>query len=350
MVLYQLVTGKKPFEGTTIATLLLQITTTEPVPIDQIVPGIPRSVKFIIERLLKKDPERRFQNGGDLANALIDAVEEIRQDEMQRERPKVLPIRVKWTFIMTAIVSITMIIGTTWLYKRQYASIIQQATEYGSSMVRFMAAESAEKVFNEDWIFLEVFIQDAMTGQRFGYLSLVDSRGIVRGSSIIDKIGQPYQQIVNGEQIGKIGDVSIQRYDVSKSSSMIDFEAPVVFREKDIGRIHLGVQWDPLEQLSKQIVFTMLLLMVVTVAAASVVAYVLASAISNPLKTLRKSFEEIKKGNLGYRIAQTRKDEFGEVFQSFDEMAETLQKNNENMTDTHAPKNNDKNTETHGSA
>ncbi|MEO6563742.1 MAG: protein kinase [Nitrosospira sp.] len=346
VVLYQLVTGKKPFEGTTIATLLLQITTTEPIPIDQIVPGVPRPVKFIIERLLKKDPEKRFQDGKDLADALIDAVEEIRQDEIQRARPKVLPIRVKWTFIMIAIVSITMIIGITWLYKRQYASIIQQATEYGSSMVRFMAAESAEKVFNEDWIFLEVFIQDAMTGQRFGYLSLVDSRDIVRGSSIVDKIGKPYQKIVNGEQIGKIGDVSIQRYDVVQSSSMIDFEAPIIFREKDIGRIHLGVQWDPLEQLSKQIVFTMLLLMLVTVAAASVVAYALASAISNPLRTLRKSFEEIKKGNLGYRIAQTRKDEFGEVFQSFDEMAEALQKNNENIADAHAQKNNDKNKET----
>ncbi|ARO87995.1 serine/threonine protein kinase [Nitrosospira lacus] len=348
VVLYQLMTGKKPFEGGTIATLLLQITTTEPAPIDQIVPGIPRSVKLIVERLLKKDPEKRFQSGQDLANALIDAVEEIRQDEMQRAKPKVLPIRVRWTFIMIAIVSITMIIGATWLYKRQYASIVQQATEYGSSMVRFMAAESAEKVFNEDWIFLEVFIQDAMTGQRFGYLSLVDSHGLVRGSSVPDKIGKPYQKIENGELIGRIGDVSIQRYDVSKSSSMMDFDAPVIFRDKEIGRIHLGMQWDPLEELSKQIVFTMLLLMIVTVAAASVVAYALASAISSPIKTLRKSFEEMKKGNLSYRIAQTRKDEFGELFQSFDEMAETLQKSNEDMIDAHTQKNNEKETDTHG--
>lgn len=348
VVLYQLMTGKKPFEGGTIATLLLQITTTEPAPIDQIVPGIPRSVKLIVERLLKKDPEKRFQSGQDLANALIDAVEEIRQDEMQRAKPKVLPIRVRWTFIMIAIVSITMIIGATWLSKRQYASIVQQATEYGSSMVRFMAAESAEKVFNEDWIFLEVFIQDAMTGQRFGYLSLVDSHGLVRGSSAPDKIGKPYQKIENGELIGRIGDVSIQRYDVSKSSSMMDFDAPVIFRDKEIGRIHLGMQWDPLEELSKQIVFTMLLLMIVTVAAASVVAYALASAISSPIKTLRKSFEEMKKGNLSYRIAQTRKDEFGELFQSFDEMAETLQKSNEDMVDAHTQKNNEKDTDTHG--
>lgn len=348
VVLYQLMTGKKPFEGGTIATLLLQITTTEPVPIDQIVPGIPRSIKFIVERLLRKDPEKRFQNGKDLADALIDAVEEIRQDEIQRAKPKVLPIRVKWTFIMTVIVSVTMIIGATWLYKRQYASIIQQATEYGSSMVRFMAAESAEKVFNEDWIFLEVFIQDAMTGQRFGYLGLVDSHGVVRGSSAPDKVEQPYQKIENGELIAKIGDVSIQRYDVSKSSSMMDFDAPVVFRDKEIGRIHLGMQWDPLDELSKQIVFTMLLLMVVTVAAASVVAYVFAGAISNPIKTLRKSFEEIKKGNLGYRIAQIRKDEFGELFESFDEMADTIQKSSENTIDARTLSNNEKNTDTHG--
>lgn len=350
VLLYQLISGKKPFEGSTVATLLLQITTTDPAPIDQIVPGIPRSVKIITERLLKKDPEKRFQSGKDLAIALINAVEGIRQDETQHEKPKILPIRVKWTLIMTAIVSITMIVGATWLYNRQSASIVQQATEYGSSMVRFIAVESAEKVFNKDWVFLDVFIHDAMVEQQFGYLSLIDSDGIVRGSSIPGKTGQPYQNIANGELIAKIGAVSIQRYDVSKSSSMMDFDAPIIFREKDIGRIHMGMQWDPLEELSKQIVFTMLLLMIVTVAAASFVAYVLAGAISNPIKTLQKSFREIKKGDLGYRITQSRKDEFGELFQSFNEMAETLQKNNENISDAHTLIINEKNTDTHGTS
>lgn len=348
VVLYQLLTGKKPFEGNTIATLLLQITTTEPPPIDGLVPALPKSVKLIVERLLRKDPEKRFQSGNDLVAALIDAIEEIRQDEMQRARPKMLPIRIKWTFIMIAIVSVTMIIGTTWLYKRQYASIIQQATEYGSSLVRFMAAESAEKVYNEDWIFLEVFIQDAMAGQRFGYLSLVDGKGIVRGSSRPEQIGQPYHKIEGGESFGSIGEVAMQRYTVSTSSSMLDFEAPILFREKDIGRIHLGMHWDPLEELSRQIVFTMLLLMIVTVAAASVVAYALASAMSVPLQTLRKSLDEMKKGNFGYRIAQSRKDEFGEIFQSFDEMAGTLQKNNDIMIDMNTQKNNDQKGNTHG--
>lgn len=331
IVLYQLVTGRKPFEGGTIATLLLKITTTEPAPVDQLVPGVPRPVKLIIERLLRKDPEKRFQSGQDLAEALADAAEEARQAD-QEAKPRALSLRVKWTFIMMVIVSATLIIGAAWLHKRQDASIIQQATEYGSSMVRFIAAESAEKVFNEDWIFLEVFIQDAMIGQQFGYLSLVDGQGIVRGHSLSEKIGLPYQTIQGGEPIARMGDVSIQRYEAA-AGSMIDFEAPVVFREREIGRIHLGMHGDPLEELSRQIVLTMLLLMVVTVLAASVVAYALASAISSPLKMLRKGFDELRKGNSGYRIAQSRKDEFGEVFQSFDDMAQALQEADEARMD-----------------
>ncbi len=330
IVLYQLVTGRKPFEGGTIATLLLKITTTEPAPVDQLVPAVPRPVKLIIERLLKKDPEKRFQSGQDLAEALVDARDEARLAD-QEAKPRGLSLRVKWTFIMTLIVSITLIIGATWLHKRQYANIIQQATEYGSSMVRFISAESAEKVYNEDWIFLEIFIQDAMIGQQFGYLSLVDAQGIVRGHSLPEKVGLPYQKIEGGEPIGSMGDVSIQRYEVG-TGPMMDFEAPVVFRDREIGRIHLGMRGDPLEELSRQIVLTMLLLMVVTVLAAGVVAYALASAISSPLKVLRKSFDELRKGNAGYRIAQPRKDEFGEVFQSFDDMAQALQEAGETHT------------------
>jgi serine/threonine-protein kinase len=176
----------------------------------------------------------------------------------------------------------------------------------------------------------------------------VDSKGIVRGSSRPEQIGQPYRKIESGESIGSIGEVAMQRYAITPSSSMLDFEAPILFREKDIGRIHLGMHWDPLEELSRQIVFTMLLLMVVTVAAASMVAYALANAMSVPLQTLRKSLEEMKKGNFGYRIAQSRKDELGEVFRSFDEMAATLQKNNDDMIDMNNQKNNDQEGSMHG--
>jgi serine/threonine-protein kinase len=340
-LLYELLSGSRPFDGKSYGELCIQVTTRTPRPIDEVVPGIPASVKLIIERLLKKDPAERFQTCRELEHALAAAVAEIRKDEAHQLKPNIVPIRIRWTSIMVAIVSLTMIIGAKLLYDSQYRSIVQQATEYGSSMVRFMAAESAEKVLSEDWISLNLFIQDAMVGQSFNYLTLVDNGGIIRGSSDHSKIGQPFRSITNGKPIASMGGVSIQRYDMSNSSTMMDFDAPIRFQEKEIGRIHLGMHWDPLEELRNKIIFAVLLLMVVTVAVASIVAYVLASAISNPINILKKSFSEIAQGNLSYRIGQARKDEFGELFQLFDEMAEALQKGRENVMRRQSSKNPD---------
>jgi nitrogen fixation/metabolism regulation signal transduction histidine kinase len=73
----------------------------------------------------------------------------------------------------------------------------------------------------------------------------------------------------------------------------------------------------------------MTLLMIITVFAAAFVAYVLASAASTPIRLLQKALSEVRKGNSGYRIAETRKDEFGQLFEAFNEMADALQETNE---------------------
>ena len=331
VILYQMFSGKKPFVGNTIASLLLEITTAEPIPVDQLVPGLPRPIRMIVERLLKKQPEKRFQSGKELANALIEVLHEIREKGQQGNKPRIIPIRVKWALIMAAIVSVTMIVGATWLYNQQYKIMTQQVTEYGSSLVRFMATESAEPILREDWIAIETFVQDAMTGQEFSYVTVVDSRGTIRGNSN-GKVGQNYVNITGGKPFGKKTDVTIHRYQAGKSAEMLDFESPITFKNKEIGRMHLGMPWDPLEKLAQQTVITMTLLMIITVFAAAFVAYVLASAASNPIRLLQKALGEMHKGNFDYRITETRKDEFGQLFESFNEMADSLQETNDKAT------------------
>jgi serine/threonine-protein kinase len=329
VILYQLFSGKKPFLGNTIASLLLEITTVEPIPVDQIIPDLPRSIRLVVDRLLKKQPDKRFKNGNELAASLIDVLREAREKNQRGNKPRIIPIRVKWALIMAAIVSVTMILGATWLYNQQYKIMTQQVTEYGSSLARFMATESAESILREDWIAIETFAQDAMTGQQFSYVTVVDSHGIVRGNSS-GKVGQNYTKVAgNGMLFGKISDIQIHRYAASKATEMLDFEAPITFKNRELGKIHLGMPWDPLEKLAQQTVITMAILMIVTVFAAAFVAYLLAGQTSNPIRLLQKALGEIQKGNSGYRITEVRKDEFGQLFESFNEMGEALQETNE---------------------
>lgn len=70
VVFYELLTGEKPFQGDSIATLMFSITTALPPPLKELAPGVPDSCINIIDRLLAKDMDDRYDSGKDLADDL----------------------------------------------------------------------------------------------------------------------------------------------------------------------------------------------------------------------------------------------------------------------------------------
>jgi eukaryotic-like serine/threonine-protein kinase len=74
VVFYELLTGEKPFQGDSIATLMFNITTSAPPSLKEIAPGLPEKCIAIIERLLAKDRESRYQQGRDLVNDLTECL------------------------------------------------------------------------------------------------------------------------------------------------------------------------------------------------------------------------------------------------------------------------------------
>jgi len=75
-LLYEMVTGRRAFQGDSRLSTLTAILREEPKPASQIVEGLPRELERIIGRCLRKDPERRFQAMPDLKVALEELKEE----------------------------------------------------------------------------------------------------------------------------------------------------------------------------------------------------------------------------------------------------------------------------------
>jgi serine/threonine-protein kinase len=69
-VLYEMVTGRKAFQGKTQASLLGAILKDEPPPIRQVQPLAPAPLDHVITRCLAKDPDQRWQSAADLAHEL----------------------------------------------------------------------------------------------------------------------------------------------------------------------------------------------------------------------------------------------------------------------------------------
>ncbi len=90
VVLYQLITGQKPFSGETLASLTFQITQQDPPPIDQYAPETPRALVQIIHKLLRKNPNDRFTD----AKALLSALTTIDlEEEFFPTTPKISPLK-----------------------------------------------------------------------------------------------------------------------------------------------------------------------------------------------------------------------------------------------------------------
>jgi len=75
-VLYEMVTGQKAFRGETRLSTISAILRDEPQPVSAVVSDIPRDLEKIINRCLRKDPARRFQNIADVRIALLELKEE----------------------------------------------------------------------------------------------------------------------------------------------------------------------------------------------------------------------------------------------------------------------------------
>ena len=83
VILYEICTGQKAFDSGTMTTLLLQITQEDPEPIKKVAPELPVGLQRIITRLLNKNPDRRFQTGAELAEALQRELDSLLDKELQ---------------------------------------------------------------------------------------------------------------------------------------------------------------------------------------------------------------------------------------------------------------------------
>ncbi len=76
-VLYELLTGVKPFRGETLPALIHQITQVVPPPVSTQNPLVPPACDEIVSKALAKSPRDRYQSGKEMASALRKVLQEI---------------------------------------------------------------------------------------------------------------------------------------------------------------------------------------------------------------------------------------------------------------------------------
>lgn len=77
VVLYELITGQKPFSGPTTTDVIISIAEREPVPLSKYVTEAPARLEEIVKKALAKDRQRRYQTADDLLTDLKSVKQEL---------------------------------------------------------------------------------------------------------------------------------------------------------------------------------------------------------------------------------------------------------------------------------
>ena len=330
VILYQLLTGQRPFVGDTVATLMYQIANTAPQPMENLGTNIPASLRNIVNKLLAKSPDNRFQTGKELSESLSHVLEDEEDKAAAKDAPRIIPLRLKWSLIMVAIVSITMLASISIIYEKQYDSMQRQVFDFGGSIVRFVATENAINILSEDWIAVDLYVQGASERKDFVYLTIVDHNGIVRGATDPSLVDNQYLEPSNSKLITTLNETQVfHSISSSGKTKTFDFKAPIVFKDKKIGKVHLGVSQDSFEKVADLTLYLMIILLFVTLGVVAVFSYILGNYFSAPIKVVNRALNQIKANRLDFRIDKKRNDEFGQLYISFNNLADTLQNQNE---------------------
>ena len=323
ILLYQMLSGQRPFLGDSLVALAVKIAKEEPIPIEKLRPGLPASLRRIVERCLAKAPDRRFQTGEELSDALGRVLAEIDENERKKTRPHIIPLRVKWAATMALIVAVVMGLTATVITQRQNAAMMNQLIDSGAALTRFIAIQNSAATLDEDWVSVDVSVQQIMKTGDFHSITVIDRGGVVRAASRPEFVGKAYQRPTS-KAVTVEGKLPVTRY-ASGGEAVLGFETPITFGDKRVGLLALGLREQPLTQVARLSMGLMAMLVLVTVLAVAVAMYFVANWFAEPIKLVGESMGEIAKGRFDHRIDEQRKDEFGELYQAFDRMAQALQ-------------------------
>ncbi len=92
-VFYEVLTGRPPFSGTSLAETLQAVITKDPIPLSQLVPGLPLNIEAICMKCLEKEKKRRYPNVKALSR---DLERFLKGDSIKARRPMPWERLFKW--------------------------------------------------------------------------------------------------------------------------------------------------------------------------------------------------------------------------------------------------------------
>jgi formylglycine-generating enzyme required for sulfatase activity/tRNA A-37 threonylcarbamoyl transferase component Bud32 len=116
-VAYTLLTGRRPFDADTVASLFHRVLNEDPIPVQVLTPGVGVEVDRVLRKAMAKNPADRFSN----CSAFVDALKSAWLDAHQPEKVEVPQPRLPVSWIVAAALILLVLAGAFFMMRYQAA-------------------------------------------------------------------------------------------------------------------------------------------------------------------------------------------------------------------------------------
>jgi serine/threonine protein kinase len=111
VILYEMTTGQTPFKGNYDQAIFYSILNEKQEPVTGLRTGIPKELERIINKVLEKDPECRYQNMADILVDLKNLVKQTESSEIEKETSTQLAPKINKIYIYISAISVFIIVA-----------------------------------------------------------------------------------------------------------------------------------------------------------------------------------------------------------------------------------------------
>jgi serine/threonine-protein kinase len=329
VVLYWLITGKLPWPDATDLKRLMRERQRQPrpaiIPLD---PATPPMLVSVVRTLLAPTPDARYQSGAEAINDLRLARREYERTNESPLAARIISLRLRWIGALSAILCLVLLLGLAAIYAKQNAAVTGLATDYGSTLGRMVASESAENLLLGDDAATRALVTDMARNGQIHYLAIANREGQVVASTQPSDVGHALPAVAGARQQPLAN--GVERFlgrvaEDNRGNEMLLFDVPIRYQDKAVGGLRLGVSNAPLLAAQRTTFWVIASVLAITLLALVGAAYWLFRQPLALLGMLGDALMRVARGDYGYRIRLVRRDELGRLFTAFNLMNSALQ-------------------------
>lgn len=235
-----------------------------------------------------------------------------------------IPIWLKLCTGALIVVTVTIVSFSYFIISRQKAQLFDQTVTVGTVSLNYFVNNARIPLIDNDILNLNTLIKEATATEGLRYAVVTDNRGLIRAHTDVDRIGTALASPTPMAPPEVRGDIAYFSFVAGSGEQMLNLTRQVIFQDKILGAVHVGVSLDFIEQLVDKekgfIIYVTVVMMTVGLA----IAVYLGLRFSKPILELVAATEAIGKGDYHHRVELNRQDELGNLATAFNQMGEAL--------------------------